>query len=102
MCDIREKPPLICTLYCSEAGVYVITHACMVAPMDAERAYGPLKRLGDVDTNHAGRVLGRRIEAQLDARSFAVVGPEDAPRIWPHCRAALAPSDSASSGGRGA
>lgn len=81
---------MICTLYCSEAGVYLVTHACMVAPLEAERAYGPLHRLGDVDTAQAGRLLGRRIDAELDAQSFAVVPPELAPRIWPACQASLA------------
>jgi hypothetical protein len=77
---------MTCTLYCSEAGVYLITHACMVAPIEAERAYGPLQRLGNVDTALTERPLGARIEAQLDAQSFAVVTPDDAPRIWPSCR----------------
>lgn len=81
---------MICTLYCTEAGVYLITHACMVAPMEAERAYGTVRRLGDIDTMHAGRVLGRRIDAQLDAQSFAVVHVDDAPRIWPTCQASMA------------
>lgn len=76
---------MVCTLHCSDAGVYVITHVCMVPPIEAERAYGPLQRLGDIDTGQAGRLLGRRIDAQLDARSFAVVTAADAPRIWPHC-----------------
>lgn len=78
---------MVCTLYCSDVGVYLITPLCMVAPIDAERAYGPLRRLGDIDTEHAGRLLGRRIDAQLDARSFAVIAAEDAPRLWPGCDA---------------
>ena len=45
---------MVCTLYCSDAGVYLITPLCMVAPIEAERAYGPLRRLGDVDTAQAG------------------------------------------------
>lgn len=84
---------MVCTLYCSDAGVYLITPACMVAPMEAERAYGPVKRLGDIDTTHAGRVLGRAIDAQLDAQSFAIVPPEDAPRIWPTCQASRVPAN---------
>lgn len=79
---------MICTLYCSATGIYVITHACMVAPIEAERAYGPLTRLGDVETNLATPPLGEHIEAQLDARSFALVASEDAPRVWPACRSA--------------
>lgn len=82
---------MTCTLYCSEAGVYLITHACMVAPIEAERAYGPLQRLGDVDTAQAPSTLGERIEAQLDARSFAVVLPDEAPRIWPSCQISSEP-----------
>lgn len=79
---------MTCTLYCSAAGVYLITHACMVAPIEAERAYGPLQRLGDIDTALADRPLGAHIEAQLDARLFAVVTPEDAPHLWPTCQRA--------------
>ena len=79
---------MVCTLYCSDAGVYLITPLCMVAPIEADRVYGPLRRLGDVDTEQAGRLLGRRIDTQLDARSFAVIAADDAPRIWPGCRAA--------------
>jgi len=83
---------VICTLYCSAEGVYVITHACMVAPIEAEHAYGPLQRLGDVDTAQAPAPLGEHIEAQLDARSFAVVVTEDAPRLWPACQQATVAS----------
>ena len=85
---------MVCTLYCSDAGVYLITPACMVAPMEAERAYGPVRRLGNIDTTHAGRVLGRCIDAQLDAQSFAVVSADDAPRIWPTCHASMANANS--------
>ena len=77
---------MIGTLYCSEVGIYLITHACMVAPLEAERAYGPLRRLGNIDTAQASGPVGRRIEAQLDAQSFAVVPPEHAPGIWPSCQ----------------
>ena len=86
--QVEKERRVVCTLYCTDGGVYLITPVCMVAPIEAERAYGALRRLGEVDTEQAGRLLGRSIDAQLDARSFAVVTPEDAPRIWPHCQAA--------------
>ena len=70
-------------LYSSIGGALVLVPACFEPSMELQEAHGRLQRCGRVDlTQSSGTPLGQRLIADFDRRSYAVLSPKDARRLF--------------------
>ena len=76
-------PRMTCRVYCRPNGDFIVVPACMLAPREVERRFGPLRHCATVRFLTLPARLAEEIQRQFDSQLFATLPARTAEHLCP-------------------